>query len=196
MTTTARLKRAVPNERWQLILEFDDGQFRLFDTAILREEKGWDRLASPQHVKRYTVTPDAIGWPAAGTVDAQYLLRRSVPVTLAALEHEVLRLCYQNRAPTAQDQRHHVYEVAIACFSARPFRIGESIGGGHAERGGSSAFSLDEMLAWPAWREHFELAGCGWAIALVDTLAGEPERLLDALVLEACLRNGLPQADR
>lgn len=195
--TAVRLKRAVPNERWQLILEFDDGAFRLFEMRSVREEKGWAQLAYPQHAKRFTLAPDAISWPAGGTVDIGYLLRHSVSVAPAALEHEYLRLCYKNQAPTPEDAHHHVYEVEIGRFSSKPFRLGESIGGGHAERGGSKTCTLAELLDWPGWREHFELAGCGWAIALVEPLGLDPQLLantLDLMVLEACRTNGLPAA--
>lgn len=192
--TAVRLKRAVPNERWHMILEFDDGSFRLLDVGSVRRDRGWEQLAYPQHAKRFALAPDAITWPAGGTVDIPYLLRHSAAVAPAALEHEFLRLCYKNQAPTPQDARHHVYEVEIGRFSSTPFRLGESIGGGHAERGGSSSFSLPELLACPDWREHFELAGCGWAVPVVDMLAPDPESLLDTLVDEACRTNGVPDA--
>lgn len=190
--TDTRLQRAVPTDGWHMILEFEGGELRLLDMSQLRRDTGWEQLAYPQHAKRFTLSPDAIGWPAGGTVAAAALHRRAVPVDRAQLEHRVLRLCYQNQAPTEQDRRHHVYEVALARFGSKPFRVGESIGGGHAERGGSNAFTLAELLAWPWWRRHFELAGCGWAIAPVEALQHEPERLLDLLVEEACRTNGLP----
>jgi hypothetical protein len=193
--TEVALKRAVPNERWHMVLEFDDGSFRLLDVGSVRRDKGWEKLAYPQHAKRFLLAPDAITWPAGGAVDIPYLLRHSTPIAPAALEYEYLRLCYKNQAPTPEDTRHHVYEVEIGRFSSKPFRLAESIGGGHAERGGSRACTFAELLDLPWWRRHFELAGCGWAIAPLETLQYEPERLpdvLDRLVAEACRTNGLP----
>jgi hypothetical protein len=35
---TEFLRRAVPNEQWHMILEFDGPEYRLFDTSILRKE--------------------------------------------------------------------------------------------------------------------------------------------------------------
>lgn len=35
-----RLIRVMPNERWQLVLQFADQGFYLFDAAIAREERG------------------------------------------------------------------------------------------------------------------------------------------------------------
>lgn len=187
------LRRAVPNEQWQMILEFDGPEYRLFDTSILREKKGWNRLAYPQHLKQFTVTPDSICWDNEGRVDAAYLYRSSTPLPQANLEQQVLRLSYKNQAPTPEDKLHHVYGVYLARFSNKPFRIGESIGGGIADRGGGRDFSLQELLLWPQWKQHFELSGCSWAVPLLESLAGEPDRLLDLLIREACLRNGLPE---
>ncbi|NGZ84571.1 hypothetical protein [Duganella aceris] len=180
------LQRAVPNEQWQMVLEFAGPEYRLFDTSILRNDNGWVQLAYPQHLKRYTVTPDGIHWPEGGTVDAGFLHQRSKPLDPAALRHQVLRLSYKNQAPTSEDRSHHVYGVYLARFSQQPVHIEESIGGGMAERGGGREFSIEELLAWPEWREHFTLSGCAWAIPKVEQGA------LDTLVVEACRRNGLP----
>ena len=182
------LRRAVPNEQWQIILEFAGPEYRLFDTSILRNEMGWSQLAYPQHVKRYVVMPDAISWPECGTVDARFLHARSRPFDPAGLRNQVLRLSYKNQAPTSEDPSHHVYGVYLARFSDKPFHVEESIGGGMAERGGGREFSSEELLAWPEWKEHFTLAGCAWAIPLIED---DPE-VLDTLVEQACRRNGLP----
>lgn len=189
----AVLQRAVPNEQWQLVLEFAGPEYRLFDTSIVREENGWHQLAYPQHVKRFKAAPDGIRWDGLGMVDAQFLHLRSRLLAPADLERQVLRLGEKNQAPTAQDARHHVYGVYLARFGTKPFRLGESIGGGMAERGGGCDLSLQELLAWPDWRRHFALSGCTWATALVEAQAAAPQRLLDLLVDEACRRNGMAE---
>jgi hypothetical protein len=188
------LKRAVPNEAWQLVLEFEGPEYRLFDTAIVREEKGWQKLAYPQHVKRFTMTSDALCWTEGGCVSAEYLYQRSTPLQQPDLERQVLRLSYQNQAPTSEDKSHHVYGVYFSRFGKQAFQLEESIGGGMAERGGSRSFSVQELLAWPAWRDHFQLSGCAWAIPIVESVQGAADAALDLLVSEACLRNGLPQS--
>jgi hypothetical protein len=187
------LRRAVPNEQWQMILEFDGPEYRLFDTSILCEEKGWHRLAYPQNLKRFTVTPDSICWENDGVVGAKYLYRKSTPLPRSSLEYQVLRLSYKNQAPTPEHKLHHVYGVYLSRFSNKPFRICESIGGGIAERGGEQDFSIQALMLWLLWKQHFELSGCSWAVSLLESLVGEPDRLLDLLVSEACLRNGLPE---
>lgn len=188
---THGLIRAVPNEQSDMVLQFEGPEYRLFDTLILYREKNWHQLAYPQHLKNFTLTPDAVCWHQAGTVDAAFLYRRSAPLEQARLEQQVLRLGYKNQAPTSEHNSHHVYGVYLARFSEKPFRVGESIGGGMADRGYGRDYSMQELLLWPEWKHFFELSGCAWAIPLLESLAAEPERLLDLLVSEACRRNGV-----
>ena len=91
----------------------------------------------------------------------------------------------ENHAPTARNSLSDTYFVALAPFSAKPFRPGQSVGVGFTESGGSNSLTLDELLASPGWREHFELAGCAWAVAVIEALAGQPEQLMEALVARA-----------
>ena len=42
--TTPELKRVVPNETWQLVIEFDQGELSLFDAGIARNEMNWPQL--------------------------------------------------------------------------------------------------------------------------------------------------------
>jgi hypothetical protein len=188
--TAPRLLRAVPNENFEFVLEFAGGDYRLFKANTLWRERGWPQLAYPQHLKRFALTPNAIAWPEGGRIDAGTLHAESTPVDGPRLQHHLLRLSYKNQAPTSEDASHHVYGVYLAPFAAECFSIGESIGGGHGERGGGRAYTLPELLAWPGWRRHFELAGCRWAIAVVESLAAAPDQLMDTLVAEACRRNG------
>ena len=187
------LKRAVPNEQFQVILEFVGPEYRIFDTSLLCKDKGWHKLAYPQHMKRFTVSGDGVFWPDGGKVDATYLHERSRPINQEQLEHQVIRLSYKNQAPTTEDKLHHVYGVYLAPYSSKSFRVGESIGGGLADRGSGYDVSLSELLAWPEWKRHFELSGCSWAAALVESLASKPEKLFDALISEACRRNGIAE---
>lgn len=189
------LKRAIPNEQFQMILEFVGAEYRIFDVSVLYQEKGWDKLAYPQHMKCFTVSENEIFWPDGGKVDANFLYERSTPIDLDRLENQVLRLSYKNQAPTTEDKNHHVYGVFLAPFSKSPFRVGESIGGGFAERGGSNDLSLSELLAWAEWRQHFKLSGCAWAITLIESLASESEQLFEQLIREACKRNGAAEDD-
>lgn len=53
--------------------------------------------------------------------------------------------------------------------------------------GGSNSYSVAQLVNLDDWRRHFELAGCGWAVELVETTADERE-LLDALIKDVCRR--------
>jgi hypothetical protein len=191
--TTPYLTQAIPNEQGQLILRFGATDYRLFALAQLSQQAGWEQLAYPQHGKRFSFDAQRLTWPAAGEVEASYLYAHSQPLSTAQLEQQTLRLGYQNQAPSAQDARHHIYYVYLAPFSAQPFQLGESIGGGMAERGGSCALNLAQLHVWPDWQAHFALAGCGWAVPLIAAPQAEAASLLKALIEGACLRNGLPE---
>ena len=187
------LKRVIPNENFQVILEFSNAERRIFDMAILCREKGWNKLAYPQHIKNFHMSDDSVVWAEGGKIGANYLYEKSRPIAQASLENQDIRLGYKNQAPTSEDKFHHVYGVFLAPFSTKPFRTEESIGGGHAERGGGNSRSISELMAWPEWREHLMLSGCSWAVPLIESWAEQPEQLLNLLVSEACTRNGLPE---
>jgi len=187
------LKRAFPNEQFQVVLEFVGAGCRIFDTSVLCKDKGWHKLAYPQNMKRFTVSENGIFWPDGGKVEASYLYERSKPISQEQLENQVIRLSYKNQAPTSEDKNHHVYGVFLAPFSSKPFRVGESIGGGMADRGGGYDLSLAELLAWPEWKRHFKLSGCSWAAVLVESLDSKSEQLFQSLIGEACMRNGIAE---
>lgn len=188
-----KIVRVFPNEKSQLILEFSDFEYRIFDLMILYEEMKWKELAYPQHQKKFVASASEILWPNNGKVNSNFLYEKSKPIERAKLENQVIRLSYKNQAPTSEDKFHHVYGVYLAPYSSKPFRVGESIGGGMADRGGGFDYSLNELINWPEWKWHFELSGCKWATKLVDSLAGNPAKLIEALIAEACSRNGSPE---
>lgn len=76
----------------------------------------------------------------------------------------------RNCAPSAEHASHDVYLFGVdTAGSARPFCFEQSIGGGHAERGGAAYLNLAGLANWPGdWRLHLEKAGCGW---VADVLA-------------------------
>lgn len=187
------LSRAIPNEQFQMILEFANLEYRILDMAVLYKEKGWNKLAYPQHMKNFSASESAIFWPEGGKAEISFLYVKSKPITREMLEQQVIRLSYKNRAPTSEDQFHHIYCVFLAPFSAKAFRVEESIGGGHAERGGGYNMSIPELLAWPEWRHHFKLSGCSWAVPLIESYSSQTEQLLNLLIGEACKRNGVAE---
>ncbi|MFC5740803.1 hypothetical protein [Dyella tabacisoli] len=188
--TAPGLERVVPNETWQLVIEFGGAEHRLFDAEIARKEMSWPALAYPNRLKNLSYTVSSITWPEIGELSAAYLYRNSTPLTKEGLEHQVLRLSYKNQAPTETHPTHHVYGVYLFPFSANLFDVGESIGGGHGEMGGSRRMRTDELLALPDWKRHFRLSGCDWAIPIVEGHGDEPMKLSDVLVREICRREG------
>ncbi len=75
----------------------------------------------------------------------------------------------RNVAPTKEDQHHHVYSFSIDLKTPEaPFVFEESIGGGHAERGGAIWLSVNEIEAWGDWRNHLKCSGCSWAIENIE----------------------------
>jgi hypothetical protein len=185
------LIRVVPNERWQLVLEFEDVGLRLFraDQLYVR----WPHFAYPNVLKHFRFTAEAIWWASGESLSAQELLDRSEAIERSELEFEYLSLGMNNQAPTAAHTSHHVFYVSLAPFSHQPFVLGESIGGGHMELGGSFSFSLAELRAHSGWQDHLRRAGCDWPLVLLEKFEGEQPVLVDALVRIVCgLQNDTP----
>lgn len=183
----------VPNEQWQLVLAFAGEGHRLFDASTARADKGWNEFAYPDRFKNLTFDEHEVRWPGGRVLDAAYLHARSRPIDPASLPHQVLRMGYQNQAPTPAHPSHHVYGVYLYPFRQRPFEVGESIGGGHGEMGGSASHDLQSLRAWPGWKQDFELAGCGWAIVPIEQACDE-QVLLRELIRRICEREGAPRA--
>jgi hypothetical protein len=181
----AKLIRVVPNERWQLVLEFEGIGFRLLPAEPLYKS-GWTHFAYPNVFKHLRFTPDAISWASGESMSAQELLNRSEPIAVSDLEFQSLDLGMDNRAPTSSHASHHVYYVTLMAFSDQPFGLGESIGGGHMELGGMFTFSLPELRAYIGWQDHIRLAGCDWLLPLLEGFDGDQRVLVDALVRIVC----------
>jgi hypothetical protein len=164
-----KLVKAIPNENWEITIEFEGNEFRLFKASIARSEKGMSFLAYPQKFKAFTVMPTSIKWASGGELDSEYLYKKSVPIDKEHADKQILQLEYKNQAPTKSHETHHVYGVYLKPYNEfRPFILGESIGGGHGEMGHDEVFSLEEMLKNKNWREHFSLSGCEWAIPIIE----------------------------
>lgn len=182
------IRFVLPNENWELVIEFEDG-YRLFKASVAWEEFDWQELVYPQKLKNLLYTKRQIEWPRARVLSADYLYEKSIPVDLQSIQFEHLRVSYQNQAPTEKHPNHHVYCVYLYPFNEKPFSIGESIGGGHADTGYSVNYSLEELLALPEWERHFDLSGCAWAVPLLSK-PSESTELLKHLVALVCQREG------
>jgi hypothetical protein len=184
------IKSIYPDENWNLLIEFEGEEYRLLNLSIPRTEFDWTALAYPQHMKRFTLTASEILWDFGGKLDSNYLYLHSSFASRSDLERHSIRIGYKNQAPTDEDKNHHVYGVYLYPFKQRLFSVGESIGGGHADRGGSRSFSLSELLGWVNWKNQFELSGCDWAIDIIEQKLAL-KVMIAALVSEACKRNGV-----
>jgi hypothetical protein len=182
--------RVVPDEQWRLAIEFAGEGLRLFRAERVYRQPPFSALARPNVLKALTYDDTAVRWAGVGELDAAFLHRESRPMTEAEQNGHALLVGYRNRAPTPQHPTHHAYSVHLYPFTAQPFALGETIGGGFGEMGGSRFFDLAALQARPEWEVQFELAGCGWAIPIVrdenDTAA-----VIDRLVRAACARGGM-----
>lgn len=98
------------------------------------------------------------------------------PTSILEPVSDCLLIGNKNHAPTSQHESHHWYYVYIHPH-ARQFQLGQSIAGGHAERGGSIKMKPDELLDFEAWEEHFKLSGCEWGIPIVKNSKGDEGQL-------------------
>lgn len=182
---------AVPNESWELILQFHPAEYRIFKAGVARVEKGYAFLAYPNLFKTFSFDSDGVVWKTGQGLSSDYLYEHSVPISPQNLARQCLNLGSQNRAPTAQHRTHHVYGVTLQPFNAEfPFSIGESIGGGHAEMGGAMSYSLSGLLAFEGWKKHFQLSGCAWAIPIIEADT-DWENKLSVLIEQAKACNGM-----
>ena len=197
----ATLIRVVPTEAGSgLVLEFGSGDIRIFDCLDARlqrdrPEADWSVLSFPEKRKHLTFDADKVSWPGDKVLGADYLLARSRRLSEPELESQSLRVAYRNQAPTREDPTHHVYSVYVKAFAAKPFVIGESIGGGHGERGGQTTLTRAELLARPDWQQQCEMSGCDWAVSLIATDGIEERACVDAIVREVCRRADTDESD-
>ncbi|MFS0703947.1 hypothetical protein AB6N23_05425 [Cellulomonas sp. 179-A 9B4 NHS] len=194
------LVRVVPTEESSIVLELDGGVVLVLDCLDPRLERDhpgpdWSELGYPEKRKHLTFDAGAVRWPGGKVLTTGDLVARSRPASVRELESLHLRVAYRNQAPTPQDARHHVYSVYVRPFAAQPFVLGESIGGGHGERGGQATFTLAELRAWAGWEEHCALAGCGWVVPVLSTEGADERACVDALVREVCRRADTAESD-
>lgn len=204
-----RITQVIPADRHGLLVEFAEAGLRVFQPRRYFQqqppEAQYNFLVLPPKFRHLTWNAHQVHWPAVTdrelcwdghnvwpyelTLSAEQLLELSEPFSETELPFVSYPLAMQNRAPTDQDARHHVFFVGLKPFCPQPFCVGESIGGGHGERGGSNAFTFDELMDW-AWKPHFELSGCGWAIDVICQ-AKKKGSSQDELVAELINLNGI-----
>jgi hypothetical protein len=81
----------------------------------------------------------------------------------------VVNISQRNIAPSVDHLLHDVYGFCLAPETAQPFVFVQSVGGGHAEQGGSASLALEDLTSWKGdWRRHLQNAGCPWVIKILQ----------------------------
>ena len=185
------IRRVVPNENFEFILEFDDRSFRIFPASVARKVQGFEFLAYPNKLKNFLYNPEAVIWGEGQSLSAEYLYQNSKAITGPELLRQALTLGFMNRAPTRQHRTHHVYVVNVFPFNRdEPFCLGESLVGGIAEDYRSREYSLEGLISDPGWKTHFELSGCAWAIEMIERAPRNTDAVIDRLVKAVSVRGG------
>lgn len=192
-----RIQKVAPIDHFNLIIKFEDGKLRKFPNVALRNTEIWF-LAFPMKLRSYIEIADGLKWQPCdkqlnwngknvwdgeATLSSSDLFRMSDSISHADAQSALLTIGMKNRAPTEQDKRHHEYFVAIRPFEFDKWLVfGESIGGGFAERGGSTALSSEELSQRENWENHCALAGCDWIVPILKSQDKKHDNLVDVII--------------
>ncbi len=176
------IKDVVPTDSWKLIFTFDNGENRILDYKDLDDKFGF--LAYPNQLKAFSFSTECVTWKNGITLDVETIISHSCKVEKEDVENMNITIGQKNQAPTDQDSRHHVYFVSLYPFNANPITIGESIGGGHGERGGCSSFTFEKLKGIKDWKNHFKKSGCDWAIEPIDKDSWDSQDIINNLLIE------------
>ena len=187
LQTVDMIKKVTPTEQWELIIELSNSKFLIVKTESMYG-KGYDFLAYPNQLKAFTYDDNKITWKNDKSISINEIKSFAKTTSLDEIKNKNLRINYKNQAPTKQHKSHHVYGVYLYPFK-RQISIGESIGGGHGERGGSVTLSITELLNYKGWENHFLLSDCEWAIEIIKSNKENEEKIIDELVRGICLRS-------
>ena len=165
-----QLLQVFPSSYYELLLVFSDHSCRLLK---YKPNSALSFMGYPAELKALRSSAEGIEWKNGVRFTVDQLYELSAELSFEQQASVEFTIGSQNNAPTDQDERHHEYFVQVYPLNMqKPFQVGESIGGGHGERGGASALSLQQLLAWPpGWKEHFRRSGCAWAIGIVEEYA-------------------------
>lgn len=179
-----------PIDYYELIIEFENGEFKSFSPEKLKLYEQHDFLAYPNKLKSYKYDNNQVTWYNNFHLDKEYLYQNSKLLEPEQLERNGLSISSKNLAPTDRHTSHHVYYFMIYPFkNEKQFVIGESIGGGHGEMGGCGSFDLKEILGSPELINHFTLSDCFWVYEIMKTNEIDTKDVLNKIVLEVCKRS-------
>lgn len=170
-------KNIYPTDDWKIILELNDNSYRLLKYQDLGEDFSF--CAYPNQLKAFNFSENEILWKNGKSINVSEAYKSATQLALSELINCSITVGMMNQAPTDQDNRHHVYYVSLYPLKMdKPIIIGESIGGGHTERSGCRPCSISELLDLSNWKSHFELAGCEWAIEIIEQNANNTSSVI------------------
>lgn len=187
---TPGLKNVMPVDFYELIVQFDDLTYRCFAPGTSKLYDHFPFMAYPDKLRSFVFDTDCITWRNGISLDKTFIYQNSEQATLTGLKYQSLTVGFKNQAPTPEHQSHHEYRFSIRPFdTVQPFVLEESIGGGHAEMGGSVALSLEALLSQQDWKDHLVKSGCEWTIEMITQHHGDQENLINMLVAGVCKRS-------
>lgn len=174
-------KNIYPTDDWKIILEMNDSTLRLLNYRDLNDEFSF--CAFPNQLKAFRFSENEIVWKNGKSLDLKTSIDSSKLIELSDVINSSITIGMKNQAPTDKDSRHHVYYATLSPFNKeKPVMIGESIGGGHTERGGCRPCSIEELLGLPNWKSHFELADCNWAIEMIEKNHKDSSKVIESIM--------------
>jgi hypothetical protein len=184
------IKSIIPIDYYELIIEFENSEFKCFSPEKLKLYEKRDFLAYPNKLKSFKYDQNQIIWYNNFHLDKKYLYQNSILLEQDQLERNGLSISSKNHAPTDKHPSHHVYYFMIYPFkNEKQFVIGESIGGGHGEMGGCASFDLKEILESPELINHLTLSNCSWVYEIMKANSFDTKDVINKLVLEVCIRS-------
>jgi hypothetical protein len=182
---TMQIKSVTPIDFYELVVEFTNGEYKLFSPKDLNLYKEFAFLAYPNKLIAFRYTSNEIMWYNGVALGCDYLYKNTTNIDHKQLSGKMLRIGFKNQAPTDQHPNHHEYYFAIYPFHpTEPFSLGESIGGGHGEMGGSASFSLTGLINYADYEKHLELANCAWVIEIIKEYADNTDSILARIIAE------------
>ena len=201
-----KIQKVIPIEGGELVIRFDNGEFRVFPNQGLSDTEIWF-LHFPHKLQSYVEHADGLRWDAVNksqiwngknvwdgevSLSASQLWDMSDEISLEKRQSKLLPIAMKNQAPTKQHSTHHVYFVYINPFNAEKLlTFGESIAGGHGERGGAISLSRSALNEFEQWQNHSLLAGCDWLIPILKEDNQTDEQTIDRIIAQ--FRQAKPQ---
>lgn len=183
------IKSITPIDFFELIIAFSNGEVKVFSPQKLDLNDQYDFLAYPNKLRAFTFTPGTIIWFNGLSFESDFIYDNSDEIAMGLLAKKSLTIGSANQAPTKQHASHHVYSFSIFPFKLeKQFVLGESIGGGHAEMGGSVFYSLNELIESPDYATHLKLANCSWVVEMLTANGSDWQSVLNDIVVEVCKR--------